>query len=292
MRSARRLLAAVLPEPLLRPLRTAWHRAQQLDPRLLRRRAAFRRLNRGTAVDEILLRPGLRLQIDPRAREPFEWFCFRSLEMVAELDAFLAHSAGRRRFLDVGSCHGMFSLAFVHGRPEAEALAVEPSPLAWEVLAENLRRNAAARITPLQAALGAGPGTLAMRVSWHHLEACAADEPGAMILPLSTLDGLCAERGFRPDLVKIDVEGYEFAVLQGARRVLSEDRPEVFLELHPRRLAELGASADAVLGLLGELGYRVLDREGRQVRTLAGDAAVTRLVAIAPRPAGPAGPAR
>ncbi len=261
---ARRLAAALLPERPLQALRTLWHRSQVLDPRRLYSLSVFRRLNRGAAADEIVLRPGLRLAIDRQAREPFEWFCYRSPEMVSELDAFLARAADRHRFLDVGACHGLFSLAFTHGRPGAEAVAVEPSPLAWEVLESNLRRNPGARVKPLQAAVGAAPGLLTMRYSWHHLEAspAAAGDPAAVEIPLRTIDLLCAELGFHPDLMKIDVEGYELAVLRGARGTLTESRPLVFLEIHPARIVELGGSLKELSELLTGLGYKVCDLAG------------------------------
>ncbi len=264
---ASRLLAALLPGRPVEALRRLWHRAQRLDPRRLHRRRVFRGLNRQAAAGEIVLRPGLRLAVDPRAREPFEWFCFRSPEMASELDAFLARSGDRHRFLDVGACHGLFSLAFAQDRPAAAALAIEPSPLAWEVLESNLHRNPGARVMPVQAAVGAAPGRLTMRYSWHHLEASpeAAGEPGAVEIPLRTVDLLCAEAEFRPDVVKIDVEGYELAVLRGARETLGESRALLFLEIHPARIAELGGSIQELSLLLSELGYGVFDLAGTPV---------------------------
>lgn len=261
---AKRLAAALVPERPLHALRTLWHRAQTLDPRRLQARRRFQRINRGLPAGEIALRPGLRLAVDPEAREPFEWFCFRSPEMVCELDSFLELTRNRLRFLDVGACHGLFSLAFTQGRPGAEAVAVEPSPLAWEVLDSNLRRNGGARVTPVRAAVGASPGTLVMRYFWHHLEAApeAAGEPGAIEIPLRTLDDLRAELGFRPDAVKIDVEGYEIAALRGARRLLAEDRPLLFLEVHPQRIVQLGGSMAELEELLTGAGYRFYGLDG------------------------------
>jgi FkbM family methyltransferase len=264
---ARRLVRALPPGPLrlLRALRSA---TQTWDPRRLVRHRRFLRLNRDAGPSEMVLRPGLRLDIAPEARESFEWFCFRSLEMADELDAFLARGRDRYRFLDVGACHGLFSLAFTQGRPGAEAVAVEPSLLARDVLESNLRRNPEARVTPVQAALGASPGTLVMRYSWHHLEASpeAAGDPGAVEVPVRTLDDLREELGFHPDMVKIDVEGYEIAVLRGALRMLREDRPILFLEVHPERIVHLGGSMGEIAGLLDDLGYAVLDLAGRPAR--------------------------
>ena len=273
---ARRLVRALPPGPL-RLLRSLRSRAQAWDPRRLLRHRRHLRLNRDAPPGEMVLRPGLRLAVGPEARESFEWFCYRSPEMVDELDAFLARGRDRRRFLDVGACHGLFSLAFTQGRPGAEAVAVEPSLLAWDVLESNLRRNPEARVTPVQAALGSAPGTLVMRYSWHHLEASpeAAGDPDAVEIPVRTQDGLREELGFHPDLVKIDVEGYEIAVLRGASRTLREDRPVLFLEVHPERIVHLGGSMGEIAGLLDDLGYAVFDLAGRPAR-LAATSAVSR----------------
>lgn len=231
-----------------------------------------------------MLRPGLRLAIDPQAREPFEWFCFRSPEMVRELDGFLARSAGCRRLLDVGACHGLFALAFTQGHPGAAALAVEPSPVAWEILEANVRRNSGARVTPVRTAVGAAPGLLRMHYSWHHLEASSEtdDGPGTLSIPLRTLDSLRDELAFRPDVMKIDVEGYEIAVLRGAGRILSEDRPILFLEAHPQRIQELGGSMRELGDLLATRGYRVFDLRGIPLggREIAGLDSTARLHCI------------
>lgn len=267
-------LRQVLTALHLAGLYTLWHRLRSWDPRLLARAAWFRRFNRGAGADEIVLRPGFRLAIDPRSREPFEYFCFRSLEMSRELDAFLREMGARRRFLDIGACHGIFALAFAQGRPDTLALALEPSPPAHEVLAGNLDRNGLRNVILQQVAAGAAPGRIRMRQVWHHLEAVshAEDEEGAegvLDLPVETVDDLCARLDFRPDLMKVDVEGYELAVLSGARGMLARDRPRLFLELHPERLRELGGSAGEVVELLEGLGYRFRSLEGASLRAAA-----------------------
>jgi hypothetical protein len=56
------------------------------------------------------------------------------------------------------------------------------------------------------------------------------------------------------DFLKIDVEGYEGHVLCGARRLLAEQRPALFLEVHPGFLAP-PYTVDGILGLLAAAGY-------------------------------------
>src|SRR5262249_43621063 len=67
-----------------------------------------------------------------------------------------------------------------------------------------------------------------------------------------TLDGFTAQCGLAPDVVKIDVEGSELAVLRGARRVLAETRPLLVFEAWPQ-----SDDRRAIFGLLSDAGYRV-----------------------------------
>ncbi len=70
-----------------------------------------------------------------------------------------------------------------------------------------------------------------------------------------TLDAFTAERGLRPDVIKIDVEGAEFRVLQGARRMLTEGAPLIFCEIHPQQMQNVGGSVAELLDLVASLGY-------------------------------------
>jgi hypothetical protein len=61
---------------------------------------------------------------------------------------------------------------------------------------------------------------------------------GETLVPSTTLDScIYGEKGLRPpNVVKIDVEGAELEVLQGASRALSEFHPKIFLEMHGTQL--------------------------------------------------------
>lgn len=86
-----------------------------------------------------------------------------------------------------------------------------------------------------------------------------------------TLDTFCREHGVRPQVIKIDTEGAEFGILQGARATLRVCRPQIFLSVHPRHLEANGQSAAQLHVLLGELGYEVRDVEGNAVAVLRKD---------------------
>ena len=78
-------------------------------------------------------------------------------------------------------------------------------------------------------------------------------------------DFAAAQRLTRLDLLKIDVEGSETAVLQGARESLRRFRPAVVVEAYDPSLRQLGTSASELLQLLRDSGYelRVFGPSGR-----------------------------
>lgn len=83
----------------------------------------------------------------------------------------------------------------------------------------------------------------------------------------TTLDAFCRTRGIRPDVIKIDVEGAEFSVLEGARDVLAKDRPLLVVSIHPQHLKALGRDAAELHTLATASGYTVSDTNGRTVET-------------------------
>ena len=68
---------------------------------------------------------------------------------------------------------------------------------------------------------------------------------------LTTLDHYCARERLRPDVIKVDVEGWELAVLRGARALLTRT-PSValFVEMHPSVWPLIGVTKDDVLAEL------------------------------------------
>ena len=71
----------------------------------------------------------------------------------------------------------------------------------------------------------------------------------------TTLDRLWRFSGRVPDLIKVDVEGAEDALLEGAKPILEPDRPRLAVEIHPPH----GGRA---IRLLRSHGYGVTDLAG------------------------------
>ncbi|MCP4897302.1 MAG: FkbM family methyltransferase [bacterium] len=77
--------------------------------------------------------------------------------------------------------------------------------------------------------------------------------------PQIRLDEFIREAAHLPtvDVITMDVEGAEYDVLEGAREVLIEDRPVVFVSIHPPPLADWYEKTPAdIHDLMASFGYR------------------------------------
>ena len=75
-------------------------------------------------------------------------------------------------------------------------------------------------------------------------------------MPARTLDAILKEAAVsRVDVIKIDVEGAEMLVLQGARETLARYRPALIVEVMDTQLRAMGTSSVAIREYLRAAGY-------------------------------------
>lgn len=215
-------------------------------------------MNLNSAENEIKIRDNIMLKIHPDSREPFEYFCFRDAEMVAELDFFIEQSKGCKYFLDIGALHGIFALTFVKSEVGRSAIAIDASSRAFARLIYNVHKNQLQReITTVECALSNEDGHLPMNYTWEHAIAAGPGENGSsdVLVPMTTGDRLCQQFGFLPDAVKIDVEGHEVKVLQGLLSTIKTRRPLIFLEVHPSMIQRQGDNPNQIAEIFESLEY-------------------------------------
>lgn len=130
-------------------------------------------------------------------------------------------------------------------------------------MAENLRRavslNDFDNLEVSEAAVGdrCGHVKFAERANSFVGSVARDGEVGSYQVASVTIDERVFEKGVRPpDVLKIDVEGYEYPVLVGGRRVLYEHQPTVIFEVSPGTL-RYGFTPEMVVDLLLDAGdYR------------------------------------
>jgi FkbM family methyltransferase len=153
--------------------------------------------------------------------------------------------------IDVGAHHGFDTVLFSRWvGVEGRVIAIEANPENAMVLAANVAVNRLDNCTTVHAAVGATTGRIRLEG-----ETVTPGDPAAREVALTSLDDYAAAAGLqRADLVKIDVEGFEAAVLKGAPKLLAS-LPSIALELHIDLLARYGTKVDDVLALLDLARY-------------------------------------
>jgi len=175
-------------------------------------------------------------------------------------DAIAMLIGPRDTVLDIGANAGFFTLlAAARVGPAGRVVAFEPIPAVRRELAANVARNGFANVAVREEAVSdrrarlrifEGPREHRGISSLRQLEEAAA----SLEVPAIALDDLQHELG-PVRLAKIDVEGAELLVLQGAAAVVARDHPHLVIEFTDEYLRAFGHSAEALGSWLLERGY-------------------------------------
>ena len=262
IRQLHRVLRSALPEPVKAPLRrllNLWrNRGSRPQPALIREDGHLLAKLPGPLL--------LRLTDDSKGSLAYQFQTDRS--SAIEMAEFLAHARQRRTLVDAGAHHALFSALFCLSHPDNRALAFEPSPIALAIATRNLELNGLrdrACLRPV--ALGSSHDESVAVLDPVGFVRLAGGPPAGPRLSLSvrTLDEELDATSLAPDLFKLDVEGFEPEVLDGARNTLRRHHPLIFLELHLDLLERRGIAPQSVLATLKACGYDRFTVNGRMV---------------------------
>lgn len=171
-------------------------------------------------------------------------------------------------FVDVGANAGAYTVlaAAVVG---ARVVAFEPIPQTAMRLMDQTRLNGVPdRVTLYRCAVGKAPGKIAMtrdRDTTNHVVSDAFSGADDLKVPVVTIDGTL-QKG-EDYVLKIDVEGFELAVLLGAREHLAAGRiSAIIIELNGSG-ARYGIADEQVHAMLNNHGYKAIGfvPEARQI---------------------------
>ena len=177
----------------------------------------------------------------------------------SELGYFLHRLRPGDIFFDIGAFRGVYGAAAKARLGDSVTIHLfDPVPTNVEKIKLISQLNHFRRFEIIERAVGTG-NTIA-----GHLDQQDLMLRGTQILPASerammrsvSLDAYTQEQNVFPSIIKVDVEGFELDVLEGAQRCLRENHPRLWLELHPELLRTQGKYWESALEILRSLGYR------------------------------------
>lgn len=154
--------------------------------------------------------------------------------------------------VNIGAAQGFYVV--FSGLANNKVIAIEPDPETFTALNNNLElNNLDNKVQCFNYAIGDNDGKEVLFTSGAAGPAPRINEPNgynqSIEVPVFRLDSVLKEN---PDIVVIDVEGYEAKVIQG----MGDLRPkEIFIEMHPNDLEKMGTSSDDLLNQLFNYGY-------------------------------------
>jgi len=217
-----------------------------------------------------------------KARHPLiggMWFVggklFVAREATAE-DVFLQSLDLKGKVVyDIGANVGVMTLFFAKAvGADGEVLAFEPHPYSFRRLCRNVKVNRLKHVRGFQKAVGNEPAKLELYQPSRHLSAATFDKERALGLregdlvvhevEVDTLDAYIHKHALpAPHLIKVDVEGFEVAVLLGAEETIQRWRPAWFIEIHTRGNGE--TTAPELVDMLTKRDYELFHVESQGV---------------------------
>lgn len=171
--------------------------------------------------------------------------------------------------VDVGANLGFYSELFAKWvSADGKVLAIEPEQNNFNnlTLVAN-RAGDGKRIEPLMAIMSETDGELFLRINptSHADHRVAGDSNGTKVTSYRLDSALNRFGNPRVGLIKIDVQGSEMRVLQGAIETLRQHRPAVYIEIDDKALLEAGTSVEELERFFDGLGYSAWRVEGAKV---------------------------
>ena len=147
--------------------------------------------------------------------------------------------------------------------PSGQVVGFEANPQTLRACETNIALNSFQNIRLEGIGLGASEGKLSFGRpvgANSGADRFMPDGSGTMVVKIISFDSYVARKTLdRIDLIKVDVEGFEFKVLQGAENSIARFKPKLFIELCHSNLAQQGDSAVDLVRWLEDRNYQLRD---------------------------------
>jgi FkbM family methyltransferase len=172
---------------------------------------------------------------------------------------------------DIGANIGFFTvLAATLVGDSGKVFAFEPEPNFYNLLQKNIAAGDYKHVVPSRKAVseksGEGYAFFDSTVLPNGTDA-SAQKPKTSSAPRLDVEAVALDDFFRnqrgPNLIKMDIEGGEGSVLQGAKKLLGDNRDiKIIAEFNPKLLDGYGIGTKAFLDLARSFGFSIYDING------------------------------
>jgi FkbM family methyltransferase len=165
-----------------------------------------------------------------------------------------------RLIIDVGAHVGSSTDLMNQYFPNSTIIAFEPDPRNNDLFGYFLsHRITAGDVVLMKQAVWSSSGEIPFDFQPSNTADNKFDPESALKVPCVSIDDYIFREGFEVDLIKVDVQGYELEVIQGAIVTIQKYKPLLILELDYDALDARGHSENDLLELLWKLDYRVIN---------------------------------
>jgi len=184
--------------------------------------------------------------------------------------------------IDVGANFGLMSLPFAQLAPQGKVYSFEPTHYALAKIKRNLSLNSELAkhievINSFVSAKSSENADIKAFSSWKvnsekaevmHPTHMGAAKPTEGVGAISLNDFCKKENLSRLDFIKIDTDGHEYEVLQGATEAIDKYRPQIIFEIGLYVMTEKGIDFSFYSNYFGKLNYRLYDSASKDLITL------------------------
>jgi FkbM family methyltransferase len=171
-------------------------------------------------------------------------------------------------FVDCGAEFGFYTYLALRRSPACKIIAFEPEPVRFRLLDEFFGTHTKATFYPY--ALSDHAGTINLYKP-NDNASCTVDKnlsqydnlqmDADAIVQTVTLDEVMGDMPI--DVIKMDIEGAEVLALAGMTRILRIQRPQIFMEVHPKYIESIQRDGQHfMLGKLQDAGYIIVGKAG------------------------------
>jgi FkbM family methyltransferase len=177
-----------------------------------------------------------------------EWYTWSEMETK---NFFLQAIRTDDVIIDAGAQIGMYSVFFSKLAPNGKVFAFEPTDTI-NLLNENIKYHSCDNVSTHNVALSNKNGVHVDTIYKIWSQQLTEKKE----FNFTTIDSFVLEKNIKPNLIKIDVDSYDFEVLQGSKETLIKHEPSIVVELNDG-LGIRGASPKMAIDFMKSINYSV-----------------------------------